>query len=1023
MNKPLPLPLEINEQKYNIKKIVFFLFLISFLAGGWCFSIGSWNQISRYDAIFSFVEEPAPGRPNPDYLSFRIDHYITHELGGVNTGDFSKYKGHFYSNKAPGQILLGTLIYFPLYYFDKWINGFTDDLWHDVKNCYIINLFTSVIPTSLAVVFLFLSMLILGVPPPKSAFWSLIYGLATPALSYSSMAWGHPLAAAFFVFALYCYLKKGKKNIILCGLWSGLACLTDYLSALVPLLFGVLFLIESLRDKKGAKETVKNLFYLFLGGLAPLILFALYHAWNFGSPFTPATVYNNPIFLEKEKLGGTFGAFKPLILLQLLFSSYRGLFYLSPILLAAVPGFLYFRKKAPLIAWGLLSAFLLLLIANASFNGWHGGTTLSPRYLIVLLPILPILGAFAPMEKLWQKLVWGLLALFSFFTALIASYTQPLAGEGMNDPFFGYILPRFLEHPNGAPSSRNTLRAYEMITELKLEALKNSSFSIGEVFGLSGHHGMILLLLLLGLLGFFLWKELKTSQKLPLPEPESLPSEEKEEGCHTSIFYYFLPFLALLFLFLFPGDEVWINDEPALIFRALQGNDGNTFAAHGLQGTFQVKYGPIVVWFYQILLLFTLHPVFLVSLKTLFTLGVLFYALKKLAPVYKLDPFMMLAFLLASPFMWHFARKLWDNVFLMPMGFLLAAFLFTYFETGKKRFLTAGSFTGSLMIFLHPLATPVAMALPFSLLFQKKNWGKKILEVLLSSMITILLPAFYFLPQIWQKSSFFGEKLTGKGGENSTALWELLTGPYRIFAGTGFRNGMVKEYKGLLPTFWEGVLNVSEVILPIFLALTALMGVIFLFQKYFRKKDASPAILLGVWAFFALLFKFIFDSFLRLPPHFHYFTVGVPPLAILLFTGISSWQGKRKIIFLQGFTALFLLLTGSLFFLIHTQEGTKSYVYGSTIGNQYKVAECFTRKVKEEKVKTLENFVGNYKGFPHAFQILADLANRSYVPSGKKNKAVKRKYIIHYVSPDPANGTITLSRVENGGLKDLFTEE
>ncbi|UKI30520.1 MAG: hypothetical protein L6W00_21615 [Lentisphaeria bacterium] len=32
-----------------------------------------------------------------------------------------------------------------------------------------------------------------------------------------------------------------------------------------------------------------------------LLLFAGYHAWCFGAPFTPATMFNNPQFLEAEK--------------------------------------------------------------------------------------------------------------------------------------------------------------------------------------------------------------------------------------------------------------------------------------------------------------------------------------------------------------------------------------------------------------------------------------------------------------------------------------------------------------------------------------------------------------------------------------------------------------------------------------------------------------------------------------------------------------------------------------------------
>ena len=1010
--------------KKKLIRISFLLFFLSFLAGSWFFSIGGWNQVSRYDAIFSFVEAPVKERPNPDYLSFRIDHFITHEKGGVNTGDFSKYQGHFYSNKAPGQILAGCLVYFPLYYFDRLCNGFTDDLWHDVKNCYIINLFTGVIPTCLAVVFLFLSLMILGVPPPASACWSLIYGLATPAFAYSTMVWGHPLAAAFFVFAFYCYLKKGGRNTVLCGLWCGLAALTDYLSAFVPLLFGILFLVDSLREKRSGKEIFFTFFRLFAGGLIPLILFAVYHGVCFGSPFTPATVYNNPIFLEKEKVGGTFGVPSLLIFLKLFFSSHRGIFFLSPVLLAAFPGFFVFRKKAPLVAWGLLIAFLLLAAANASFNGWHGGSTLSPRYLIVLLPVLPILCAFAPLEKFYQKLFWGILGCGSFLVMAISSYSQALVNEGMNNPFFEYILPKFLHSPKGVPASINTIRAYEMIPELKQEALEGSSFSLGEFFGLSGHGSFLLLFLLLALLGGLLWKEFRHFRETTSPLPqEILPSPEKEKSS-GNLLLFLLPIAGIGMLFLFPGDEVWINVEPLLILGAFQGNEKNIFAPWGLQGTFQVIYGPLAVWFYQFLLFLTLSPVVLVTLKTLFSVVCTGFALRKIAVSFQLDYRFLLPFLLSSPFMWHFTRKLWDNVFLLPLGFLLAAFLLEYFRTGRKLSLAAGAFTGSLMIFLHPLAIPVVLALPFSLLFRKETKWKKLRDILISTGVISAIPLYHYLPQILKKTAFFSEKLRGGVvGKSSAEIPELFTGVARTFSGTGFRKGFLPEYMGLLPEGWEKFLNILEILLPIFLAAGALWGVFVLWKKLWKEKAFSPEVLLGVWAFSALVFKFLFDCILHLPPYFHYFTVGVPPFAILLFLGMAAWKEKYKHLFLQIFTALFLLLTGSSFFLIHTWEGTKSFVYGPTIRNQCKAVEVLVREMKADKVASLENFIGNYRGFPHSLQVLILLANHRYEYILKDPRREKRKYILHYVSEKSPSGRLTISRIENGMIRDLLADE
>ena len=218
-------------------------------------------------------------------------------------------------------------------------------------------------------------------------------------------------------------------------------------------------------------------------------------------------------------------------------------------------------------------------------------------------------------------------------------------------------------------------------------------------------------------------------------------------------------------------------------------------------------------------------------------------------------------------------------------------------------------------------------------------------------------------------------------------------------------------------------LYILEFLLPLSLAACALWGVIFLGKKLVKEKEFSPEVLLGLWAFSALVFKFLFDCLLHLPPHFHYFTVGIPPFAILLFLGMAAWKEKYKHLFLQLFIALFLLLTGSSFFLIHTWEGTKSIVYGPTIGNQYKVAEVFSREMKADKVASLENFVGNYKGFPHAFQALVQLANRRYEYIRKDPRREKKKYILHYLSENNPGGRFTISRIENGMIRDLLADE
>ena len=104
-----------------------------FHGGGWH------NQNSRFDALVAFVE---PG--TPDHGSFRIDRFRRDKGGRLvepservgNTMDWSWYppagraspnlelgqvQGHYYSNKAPGPILLGIPVYAALYFGEGWL--------------------------------------------------------------------------------------------------------------------------------------------------------------------------------------------------------------------------------------------------------------------------------------------------------------------------------------------------------------------------------------------------------------------------------------------------------------------------------------------------------------------------------------------------------------------------------------------------------------------------------------------------------------------------------------------------------------------------------------------------------------------------------------------------------------------------------------------------------------------------------------------------------------------------------------
>jgi hypothetical protein len=148
-----------------------------------------------------------------------------------------------------------------------------------------------------------------------------------------------------------------------------------------------------------------------LGGLLPALLLGWYHAVNFGSPFALANDFQNPIFKDPGGSLGMFGAPSGYVAGLLAVSPYRGVFWLSPVLLGGLVGwFLWLRGKTFAAEARLgLAIFAWFFLVNASFNGYHGGYSAGPRYLVPALPFLalPLVVAFVR----WKKTTLVLLAI------------------------------------------------------------------------------------------------------------------------------------------------------------------------------------------------------------------------------------------------------------------------------------------------------------------------------------------------------------------------------------------------------------------------------------------------------------------------------------------------------------------------------------------------------------------------------------------------------------------------------------
>ena len=364
----------------------------------------NWNHISRFDAIFSFVE---PDSADP--LSFRIDHFLADPKRGLNTGDWARnpsHGEHYYSNKAPGPILLGVPVYAALYSAEALLSATPESRHWTRVNTWLLNLLLTVVPAAFgAILFRRLLCTRLRLHAYPATLLTGVLCFCTAMFPYATQFWGHVSAASFGVISLYFLCLRTRAGDIWSGFFVSLAVLSDYGSAITLLSFALLLAT----GRRGAASI-----RFALGGLPGLCAFGAYHVSAFGSWFAPATLFNNPRFgAPGEAFGFQFDA-----LFGLSASAEHGLFWFMPVLLLAIPGAFLARSREG----GELRNLALVNAAgfaamNLFFLGWHGGACLGPRYLIPSLPFWVLL--LAPLTGLLR--VRGPLAAIGASIALVAT--------------------------------------------------------------------------------------------------------------------------------------------------------------------------------------------------------------------------------------------------------------------------------------------------------------------------------------------------------------------------------------------------------------------------------------------------------------------------------------------------------------------------------------------------------------------------------------------------------------------------
>ncbi len=353
--------------------VIFFSFIYFYEGGGW-------NQNSRFDLLRAIVERH----------TLQIDAY--HE----NTQDKAHYNGHYYSDKAPGLVFLAVPVAMVVRPVLKLAGVDPESARGEVALSYFASAFVVALPTALAGVVLFFLGLRFGAGANGAAFGAIVMALGTPIWAYASLFWAHALVGACLVFGFAAALKisesaDGRRDFVWAfavGISAGWTTVTEYPAAPASALLAVLAISRVWKKGKGARWRVIGGIGLGSGLCLIVLLTYLYAA--FGS-FRPSYAYYDPnsfSFMQKQGyMGLTYP--HPDRLLKLLFGCSRGLFFASPVMLAAAAGLWRMRKGSWRAAALTASAIVVYyFLFNASFYWWKAGLTFGPRYAGASIPLL-----------------------------------------------------------------------------------------------------------------------------------------------------------------------------------------------------------------------------------------------------------------------------------------------------------------------------------------------------------------------------------------------------------------------------------------------------------------------------------------------------------------------------------------------------------------------------------------------------------------------------------------------------------
>jgi hypothetical protein len=445
-------PNEVRDRQERIGLAFFWLIVLAY--GFFVPSVANWNTESHLYAAFSIV----------DRRTLNIDAYH----GGL--GDKSYWKGHYYSDKAPGLAFLAVPVYAGLrVLLGVHGEGFLH-LKHRGSQYYyarsmaflrfgITYLLVSV-PSAALAVLLWLFLMRLGAGTGWALLLAGVYALGTTAYVYSIWYYSHQVCAVFlfaaFLLLFYRIRHKppGRRSLLAAaaaGLLAGYSIISEYPTAAIVALLAIYLLVVA----RGKKLTIAA----FVAGITPAAALNLgYNLIAFGQPFATGYMHVHSFAYHSDVHGGPLGLAGPGAygiqtpsldsFWQITFGLYRGIFPLCPVLLLFFAGVVFMWRRRDLRPewWLCIGIVLLSFVIDAArgqdANGWSGGASVASRHLVPMLPFMMVPIAFGFRDRIFRIgfLLLGTVSVAFMF--MVVSATYPFAYQDKN-PLGNEVFPSF----------------------------------------------------------------------------------------------------------------------------------------------------------------------------------------------------------------------------------------------------------------------------------------------------------------------------------------------------------------------------------------------------------------------------------------------------------------------------------------------------------------------------------------------------------------------------------------------------